>query len=309
MISPGFHGSFTIGIALSLLAVSSPAQDKYQTIGMSSCGTDKGEKCHGNEYGNWYKNDPHKATLDMLADDQAKSDTYAEKMGIGAANLYKGKSLCMSCHGTVVTGKENQEAEDGVSCESCHGPASGYREPHQEGTGRGAQRPGYLKAVKVGMRDFKGDKNLVATTCVGCHYITNDKLRSAGHSSGSNFNYISGIKKVAKHWKRPPGDDDLERARFENAKKQKSPGGLAQLPPVQGTPDVQIPVGETRRPQPVAVPPQPPSPAAIRPVPQMAPSAPLNLPPFPAITDSTSLDSLLLILKQRLQLLYKNSQN
>ena len=220
MISPGSHISFIIGSLLTLLAVSSPAQQKYQTIGISSCGTDKGEKCHGNEYNNWYKSDPHKETLDKLAD-EPRSEQYAESIGIGAANLYKGRSLCMSCHGTVITGKENEDAEDGVGCESCHGPGSGYREPHQEGKGGGSQRPGYIKAVKSGMRDFKGDKNLVATTCIGCHYITDDRLRNAGHSSGANFNYISGIKKIARHWKRAPGDDDLDRTKFDNARKQK----------------------------------------------------------------------------------------
>ena len=51
------------------------------------------------------------------------------------------KGSCVKCHATVFRG----EANAGVSCESCHGPASGYNDLHQ----RRAPTP---KAVAAGMR-------------------------------------------------------------------------------------------------------------------------------------------------------------
>ncbi len=314
-------------VSLLFLSQSSYAQ-KYQTIGPGSCGTDQ-TKCHATE-NNWYKNDPHKTSMDKLSDDQEKAESYAEKAGIGAANMYKGTSICMTCHGTAISGKEGKEVEEGVSCESCHGPGSGYKEPHQEGSGGGAARPGYVKGVAAGMSDFKRDKKVVATACVRCHYITDQKTLAAGHSMGEKFNYVSSLKKVAKHWKRAPGDDDLVKQRFEDAKKAKSPGGVVKISPppapketvrpkktevvVAETPETPAaenaapPTPQQEMPRPTRRPPPPPTPPAADPTAMPVSVGVVELPPFPMITDSTRLDTLLLLMKQRLELLYQKTR-
>jgi hypothetical protein len=298
-------------VAFVLLLCHPALSQKYQTIGPGSCGLDQ-TKCHATE-NNWYRNDPHKTSLDKLADDPEKAEKYADLAGIGAPNMYKGNSVCMSCHGTQVSGKETKEVEEGVSCESCHGPGSGYKDPHQEGKGGGAGRPGYVKGVDTGMKDFKRKKDEVANACVRCHYVTDQKTLAAGHSTGANFGYISGLKKVAgypNHWKRQPGEEDLVKGRFEDAKKRKSPGGVVvvakQTPvPKPGTDestDTQVDPRPVRRPPP---PPLPPAPDLMA---MPVSVGPIDLPPFPTVTDSTALDSLLLVLKHRLELLYQKTR-
>jgi hypothetical protein len=123
----------------------------------------------------------------------------------------------------VISGKEARESEDGVSCESCHGPGSAYKDPHSEGDPKlGVNRPGRIKALQLGLVELKNLDNR-ANTCVRCHYITDQKLLAAGHPNGANFNYISGLKKVAKHWKRTPGPEELTKAPFEKAMNAKGP--------------------------------------------------------------------------------------
>ena len=95
------------------------AQD-YQYIGATKC-----KMCHnrpdkGKQYDIW-KSGPHAKAMDVLASEEAKK--YSE-------NPQKDKK-CLKCHSTFHSAdaklmrgiKENE----GVSCESCHGPGSKYK--------------------------------------------------------------------------------------------------------------------------------------------------------------------------------------
>jgi hypothetical protein len=297
--------------------------------------------CHTTE-NTWWTDDAHHATVDAFYDDPTNYEKIARLVGVDPANMLKGNQQCASCHGTVVSGKEAREMEDGVSCESCHGPGSGYKDPHSEGDPKlGLDRPGYLKGLRLGMVELKNvDKR--AQTCVRCHYITDQKLLAAGHPDGARFNYISGIKKVAKHWKRPPADADLVKAPFEKAMNAKGP--VAQIVKVETTPEP-APVAkavETPAPAPSSTVPETPAktaaaptleapakPAPVtavsntpKPVRQTEPAkpppptvvitpvenvAPIELPPFPAVSDTASVQEILLILKKRLELLYQKT--
>jgi hypothetical protein len=200
--------------------------------------------------------------------------------------------------------------------------------------------------MQLGMVELKNLDNR-ANTCVRCHYITDQKLLAAGHPNGANFNYISGLKKVAKHWKRPPAGDDLVKAPFEKAMNAKGPvaqmvsvkpavavavavaPALASPAKTEGAPVANVetptqppkPVVETpsarqreaTTPPPVVTPRQtaalpPPMPTAVSmPMENTAPPAPLDLPPFPSISDTASVQEVILILKRRLELLYQKT--
>jgi len=289
-------------VGIAVCAVQFSFGQKYETLGVGSCVTGD---CHASE-NNWYKNDPHKNTLRTIDDNLETSNGYARAVGIQSKDLYKTGNLCMECHATSTS--RSKEAEDGVSCESCHGAGGGYKEPHQDGKGGGPGRPGYVKGVASGMADFRKNKQLVANTCVGCHYITNDALRTAGHKSGDDFKYQAKIAKVAgypNHWKREPGEDDKVKARFENAKKAKGPLAVV-LPTASRT--VQQPSVAQTGDSPSTRPPSPPRPVTANRVTTPVNIGPVALPPFPAVTDSTRLDSLLLFLKLRLELLYEKTK-
>ena len=311
----------------------SPCLAQYKTLGPGSCGLGQ-SNCHTTE-NNWWKDDAHHATVDAFYDDPATYEKIAQLAGASAGNMLKGNQRCASCHATVISGTESRDVEDGVSCESCHGPGSGYKDPHSEKPG------GYEKALKLGMVELK-NVNARANACVRCHYISDQKLLAAGHPDGANFNYISGIKKIAKHWKRPPGGNDLTKAPFEKAMQAKGP--VAQIVKVEPapatTPDppaktvatseapakpaavaisekpkiarVEEPVINTpkpirqNKPEPVMPPPRPT--AVTLPADTVALAAPIALPPFPNISDTTSVKDILLIVKKRLELLYQKTE-
>lgn len=317
---------FLLNVISFTIPLSSPAQ--YKTLGTGSCGLGQ-SNCHTNE-NNWWKDDAHHATVDAFYDDPTNYEKIAQLAGVGAGNMLKGSQTCASCHGTVVSGKEAREMEEGVSCESCHGAGSGYKDPHSEKPG------GYEKALQLGMIELK-KVDTRGNTCVRCHYITDQKLLAAGHPDGASFNYISGIKKVAKHWKRPPAAEDLVKAPFEKAMAAKGPvAQMVKVAPVVAaasttrptapvesvtksetvstsvTPKsvtAETPVVNTPKfvqPKTVAAPPMPT--AVMPPVDDVVPAAPLDLPPFPSISDTASVQEILMIVKKRLELLYQKTE-
>lgn len=319
---------FTLNVIFGILV--SPCLSQYKTLGTGSCGLGQ-SNCHTNE-NNWWKDDAHHATVDAFYDDPTAYEKIAQLAGVGAGNMLKGNQLCASCHGTVVSGKESRDVEEGVSCESCHGAGSGYKDPHSEKPG------GYEKALKLGMVELK-KVDTRGNACVRCHYITDQKLLAAGHPDGASFNYISGVKKVAKHWKRPPAGDDLVKTPFEKAMAAKGP--VAQMvkvvPVVAATPAAEpatktvaiseppvkseaapvapkparaeTPVVNTPKPSNAKVPAMPPAmPTAVTlPADEVAPAVPMDLPPFPSVSDTASVRDILLIVKKRLELLYQKT--
>jgi hypothetical protein len=282
--------------AFLLLAGVSFAQ-QYKTLGPGSCGTGNTD-CHAKETKNMI--DKHKNAVDNL-NTSDRLDEILTKYGVDKNKYLVGSGKCMTCHGTVVTDKANAEVEEGVSCESCHGPGSAYKDNHKEAKGKGFA----FGLLDLGNVDRRGD------ACVRCHYVTEQKLINAGHPAGERFNYLAGMKSVAKHWKRAATDNDLKnRQPFDNAKAKR---GTVKL--VNATPAKAIPAdagGNTEqaaeRPTP-ARPIPPPRPVAASPV-VVESVGPIELPPFPAIGDSASVDEILLTVKQRLELLYqKTSKN
>ncbi len=215
-------------IALLILGIASIAiaqQSKYQTIGPGGCGVGK-NNCHSTEDPKMV--DKHKNAIDnMMGSDNLA--TYTEKSGVDLKGVLIGKNICMSCHGTVVSGKETKEVEEGVSCESCHGPGSAYKGPHGERLPTEKKgdpnRSGYTQSLALGLIDLK-NMAIRAEGCVRCHYITDQRVIAAGHPDGSKFNYLAGMKSVAKHWTTHAiTDADLNKDSFSTAKKSKGTTG------------------------------------------------------------------------------------
>jgi hypothetical protein len=114
---------FVVSLALFLINVVSAQNFKY--IGADKCKLCHNKPATGEQYNKWLK-DPHSRALKTLSG-QASLD-YAKKNDI--ANPAK-EAKCLKCHSTYEKAGADLRGgilpEEGVSCESCHGPGSSYK--------------------------------------------------------------------------------------------------------------------------------------------------------------------------------------
>jgi len=156
-------------------------------IGVASCAN---SGCHGattplqatrirqNEYFTWLHSDRHAGAYNILFNNL--SARIAKNMKLGK-KAYQEK-LCLDCHTSnippaMISGRI--DIEDGIQCETCHGPAGGWRGEHAQ--------PGWTHAQSVerGMIDLRDTRNR-AHTCNACHIGYNGKdvdhdLIASGH--------------------------------------------------------------------------------------------------------------------------------
>ncbi len=324
---------------LSPVVALSQERSTHQTLGSSAC-----EKCHKPQNEWWPKND-HYQTAEPFFEQKGKNIKIARLYGINPADMLKGNAGCMRCHGTVVSGSEKDEVTDGVGCEACHGPAKDYLKPHQEGErSLGDARPGRIKGLGLGMVNLR-DLKVRVKACGRCHNISESKLISAGHPSAENFPdyFIEGMAKT-RHWTRPlEATAALEQAFRETISVKEAAPAVKPPPPVlettetippkpADTPAVILPAPSASvNVEPGTSPPPPSLPLAVTPPepkvtpmpvrpplpPRPRPTPPIAiveadpeeevapLPPLPEVKSSTSVEEILMIVKEQLELLHR----
>ena len=190
------------------------AVGKY--TGPGSCAS---TSCHGsilprtendvlqNEYSTWIVMDKHSKAYSAL------TTPVGERIA-GILNLGKAETAprCLACHS--LNPPQDQRARlfdpsEGVSCETCHGPASGWLGPHTERDWT------HEKSVALGMYDTR-DVASRTLKCLGCHLGTEDKfvdheLIAAGHPL-LQFELGSFSAVMPKHWKDTATPLDPERS-------------------------------------------------------------------------------------------------
>lgn len=157
-------------------------------VGAPSCGT---SNCHGsvrprrvfdvlqNEYFTWLKQDPH-ATRAFRVLFNEQSRIIARNLGLAQAPSET--RACLDCHAMAIPADlqaRRLDVEDGISCEGCHGPASGWIRSHT------ASDWSYAQSVEAGMTDLR-DLSTRARVCLSCHQGDGSKsvdhdLIAAGH--------------------------------------------------------------------------------------------------------------------------------
>ena len=267
---------------------------QHKTIG-PSC------DCH-KEINKWQETDRHFLSARPFFAKRQKNVQIARLYGLSIAEITKGNRLCMDCHGTVVSGEEAEDVFDGVSCEGCHGPAADYKKPHS------ADNPpnGYPVGKDYGMWLLE-NLEVRAESCAQCHYITDPGLISTGHPTGANFDLARADNQIV-HWKAPtPAPAELKAAYEKVVAKR---GAIPTVEPrslSSGAGTSASPSNTTTQESDEAriVPPKP------RPV-QLANLPPatstgrdIRLEPLHIKSDSSSVEEILLLLKERLELLYK----
>ncbi|MEM9593218.1 MAG: multiheme c-type cytochrome [Acidobacteriota bacterium] len=305
------------------------------TLEASAC-----QQCHGDQHAWWYE-DPHYAAVERFLEGSPDAIRIARLYGLEPSQASRGNRVCMDCHGTVETGRESRRVVDGVSCQSCHGPAEKYLEPHQEGDAAlGTRRPGYVEALRLGMVELQ-DAETRAATCTGCHYITDPRLISSGHPTGRDFDFVGNMAKI-RHWE---GEDpaapglpaafhsalvsrgpvpQVRLARLASTVTLRGSGGLDGVSGARGGASGAkggaggprgtagasgsgrgLGTADNRRSH-VAPAPRPATnrPAFIRRGGDPASAKELGLEPFPRLDGETPLEEVLLLVKQRLEAIY-----
>jgi hypothetical protein len=147
------------------------------------------------EYTTWIAQDRHARAAEVLSN--PVSVRMARILGLPAANT---AAKCLACH--TLAAPQAQQARtfvsEGVSCEACHGPASGWLGPH---TTKGWT---HAQSVQAGMTDTK---DLVKRTdvCLSCHLGTADKfvdheMIAAGHPD-LVFDLEAFSAAMPRHWR------------------------------------------------------------------------------------------------------------
>ncbi len=190
-----FSTLFMLGASAGLMA-----QQPFQYLGPNEC-----LNCHDHAAEKeWYEkkeipevqrifpdksaNAGHINSLNQL--ETAKSDEFAK--AIGLKDKYDLNGACVTCHATVYRG----DANAGVSCESCHGPGSGYLKPHQT-------KDSYdLSVAQYGMTKLIGNMQGWTQQCTNCHVMNDDRLIKAGHPAGDDFDLGKRFLPVSLHFKK-----------------------------------------------------------------------------------------------------------
>jgi cytochrome c554/c'-like protein len=178
--------------------------------GPGSCAA---SNCHGsvqpknvvripqNEYSIWAGQDKHAHAYAVLSN--PTSIRMGEILGLGTAPNKAEK--CLACHALNAKPENRAETfqtiEDGVSCESCHGPAVGWLGPHT------LKNQTHEENIRLGMYDTR-DLVKRSERCLSCHVGTEEKevdhtMIAAGHPD-LTFQLESFSAVMPRHWKPAP---------------------------------------------------------------------------------------------------------
>jgi Cytochrome c554 and c-prime len=197
--------------ALSLAhATPDDAVGKY--TGPGSCAS---TTCHGsivprtdsrvlqNEYSIWIVKDKHSKAYAALTG--PIGERMAKILSLGSAET---APKCLACHALDVPQNlrgRTFELSEGVSCESCHGPAAGWLGPHTERDWT------HEKSLALGMYDTR-DLTKRTEKCLSCHLGNDEKsvdheMIAAGHPD-LFFELDTFSDVMPRHWKVPgePGE-------------------------------------------------------------------------------------------------------
>ncbi|HTV59648.1 MAG TPA: multiheme c-type cytochrome [Verrucomicrobiae bacterium] len=156
-----------------------------------------------NEYSIWIVRDKHSKAYGALTG--MVGERMANLLGLGKAET---APRCLACHALDVPASERAhtfEINDGVSCESCHGPASGWLGRHTE------RNWTHEQSLQLGMYDTR-DLIKRSEKCLSCHLGSDQKyvdheMIAAGHPD-LYFELDSFSATMPRHWREPdePGE-------------------------------------------------------------------------------------------------------
>ena len=161
---------------LAILVLQVYAQDGNKYIGAAKCKTCHKKAKDGEQFKIWQEG-PHANAMKTLASDEAKKIAKEKGIANPAAD-----TKCTVCHSTfasidakLLDPKTKLKLDEGVSCESCHGPGSAYKKKKTMKDQKLSLAAGLI------IHDEK--------TCIGCHNKKSPTFKS--------FDFAKASKKIA----------------------------------------------------------------------------------------------------------------
>ncbi|MFQ5568277.1 MAG: multiheme c-type cytochrome [Rhodothermales bacterium] len=279
----------------------------FAAVTNATLGPSSGCSCHNDQF-EWWDADPHSRSAEPLLNQTSKAVHIARTYGLTLTQMKRGNRICMNCHGTIVTGDEAEEVFDGVSCENCHGPGEAYDRKHE----LDPPPRGYVQGAALGMVNLE-DVAARADNCTRCHHITDERLISSGHPTGEGFD-LGRRDEDIQHWTSPTHSaGDLNAAYRRAVQRRPIPQNIPiATPPAEETPPPLLSSeGRVRRGTSSSRSDRARQ-ARFRP-PRVRPSdrfttlqaGDLESPLLSLVSDSTTTEDILLLVKQRLEVLYK----
>jgi hypothetical protein len=199
-----------LALTIAAIVAAPPARSQGEAggryTGVASCA---GSTCHGRMEGDgtvvrqdelmrWQEpstpGGAHSRAWAVLSN--SRSQFIAKNLGIGDPST---APMCLGCHSTqgaiAASGGARRGSvplEDGVGCESCHGPAGGLIASHYAGVGTNANpdaemRDKHLSNLRAGLWKLE-DPVVRAGVCVDCHFgsagegqFVTHRIMAAGH--------------------------------------------------------------------------------------------------------------------------------
>ncbi len=209
MKSRACQATSIVMVAVAILAGGGvvAAQDSARYVGTNSCAA---ANCHGGDgsgpswsssYSDWVQRDSHARSFSVLLGDRSRAIVKA----LGYAQPAHKSPACLNCHALPATpdgsaGRHLRLATDGVSCETCHGPASLWITRHVR---RDWPSEKAARAKSMGFYDT-ADLRLRTRICTGCHVggpgrDVNHDLIAAGHPR-LHFEMSTYHANLPRHW-------------------------------------------------------------------------------------------------------------
>ena len=198
------HASSPAVNAGSAIEASTPIQ-AHRYLGAGSCAA---AACHNSgpapgdardEYAHWITRDRHAKAYEVLFEDRSVRIQRNRHASVKAHQDHR----CLQCH--VAPDYEQSDApyfkNDGVSCESCHGPAKQWVAEHFQSSWKAKSTP---EKLQLGMKDTQSLLGRVQLCAGGCHVgvpgmeVDHD-LIAAGHPR-LNFEFAAFNAAMPHHW-------------------------------------------------------------------------------------------------------------
>jgi len=189
-------------VLLSAAVVPSTLGDELPNAGRI-VGPDRCGECHKREFAAWKDSGHARGYQTMHRSPAAKA--IAANLGM---TRIKSAPSCIRCHYTPVERLGAVRAGQGVSCESCHGPAADWLAVHDDFGGADVnesdEKPAHRarrieRCRELGMRHPEAFYEL-ASRCYGCHAVGDEQLVDiGGHPSGVEFELLSWNSEAGRH--------------------------------------------------------------------------------------------------------------